>query len=257
MEDLKEMGDQFELRLGNREVALLVGAVFLVLVLAFAFGVIMGKRVYGPVQGQPVAQVTAPPAAVPAPATAPPGPEPATAPAPTATSEQYTFYDTLKNQPATGTAAPSHPPAPATAPVAAHAQPAPASTATPPSTVHTPAPASPASSVQHAPKPEPVSEPEPASHTAAQAKTPATAKSPGGAWSIQVSAVPDKKRAEDYMKSLKTKGLEVWLSAIQGTDNVTYYRIRVGRYPSYEEAKTEMDKLKEAKSIPQDSFVRK
>lgn len=253
MQDLKEMGDQFELRLGNRDVALVVGALFLVLVLAFALGVIMGKRLYGPVQGQPIAQVTSPPATSPGPAE--PAPEPATAPAAVTTGEQYTFPETLKNLPATGST-PTSPP-PAAAPVTAHAQPttAPASAATPESTTRPPAATPP--SAHPAPKTEPITEPEPPSHTAPPAKTTPAAKSPGGAWSIQVSAVPDKKRAEDYMKSLKAKGLEAWISTVDGTDGKTYYRVRIGHFPTVEEATAEMKKLQEANSIPKDSFVRK
>jgi len=53
MQDYKEIGDQFELRLGNREVALLVGVLFLVVILAFALGVMMGKKLYGPASGAP------------------------------------------------------------------------------------------------------------------------------------------------------------------------------------------------------------
>ena len=52
MQDLKEMGGPFEVRMGNREVALLVGAIFLVLVLVLSMGVMVGKRMYGPASGQ-------------------------------------------------------------------------------------------------------------------------------------------------------------------------------------------------------------
>ena len=273
MQDLKEMGDRFELRMGNREVAMLIGGLFVMLVVAFALGVMMGKRLYGPGGEQQAAQQAAqttpapastapPPPQEPTPSKPTPPPNTATAPAQAVTEEQYSFPDTLKNLPATSPAA--HAP-PATQPAAStpHAEPAspaspglsespaPSTSSTPPKTKPT-KPSKPSPAAKPASKTEPVAEPEPTpSHHAT------TAASSEGTWSIQVSAVPDKKHAEDYTKSLKAKGLDAWLSSMPGTDNKTYYRVRIGHYPSYEAAKTEMQKLIEANSIPKDSFIRK
>lgn len=241
MQDYKEMGDNFELRLGNREVAVLIGVMFLVALLAFALGVMMGKRLYGQANlqpGTPVAVSESPPS--PAVPSQPETPA-AVTPQPTTTQEQYTFYDTLRDvpvKPTTQLVTPS--PTPATPPVTSPTPPSPVSP-TPPAPTVTPSTPSPATPPATVPAPTPSSAP------------PAGA---GGEWGIQVSAVTNRQGAEDYVKKLRASGLDAWIATVP-TPTATYYCVRIGHYSSQAEAVAEMNKLKEAKKIPEDSFVRK
>jgi len=94
MEDLKSLGDKPELKLGNKEVAFLVGAIFVMMVVVFGLGMMVGNRLYSQ-QPIPMAMTT-PPARV----------EPVVVPAkpaateteaePEATGEDYTFYNLKK-----------------------------------------------------------------------------------------------------------------------------------------------------------------
>lgn len=244
MQDYKEMGENFELRLGNREVAVLIGVMFLVALLAFALGIMMGKRLYGRAnvpEGTPVAASESPPSpAVPA---QPETPAEVTSQA-TTTQEQYTFYDTLRDVPVR----------PASQPVTASPQPTPAPTTPPPTpTSPTVPPTSPTVT------PSSPTTPPPSSTSSITSTPPPTTPPPagaGGEWGIQVSAVTNRQGAEDYVKKLRASGLDAWIATVP-TPTATYYCVRIGHYPSHQEATAEMNKLKEAKKIPEDSFVRK
>lgn len=242
MQDYKEMGDNFEVRLGNREVAVLIGVMFLVALLAFALGVMMGKRLYGRANlpgGTPTTVSESPPSPA-----VPPQPEtPAVVtPQPAATQEQYTFYDTLRDVPVRpSTQTVTAPPAPSTPPAPPAPTPPPVTSPAPPTAAPTSSPPSPPTT-QPA---EPVQPP----------PTPPAAGA-GGEWGIQVSAVTNRQGAEDYVKKLRASGLDAWIATVP-TPTATYYCVRIGHYPSQQEALAEMNKLKEAKKIPEDSFVRK
>lgn len=232
MQDYKEMGDQFEVRLGNREVALLVGALFLVVLLAFALGVMMGKRLYGQAQGPMVTQVSGTP---PATGGTSPGTDVATEPEPVATSEQYTFYNTLRDEPVDEPEPPTgNEPTDTTQP----------ETGTPPTAAPEPAPPEPASTVTAAPAP-----PTPA-------PPPPPPPEPQGSWAIQTGTGTWEQGAKDTVRRYKNMGLDAWIGTVR-SQGTTWYRVMIGHYPSYDKAKEEMDKLIAARIIQKGAFIRK
>jgi len=274
MQDLKSLGDNPEIKIGNREVALLVGALFLVLVVVFGLGVMVGKRIYEQQPGvatvAATAEVTlAQPISPAAPITAP---EPAqTTAQPTATGESYTFMEEMGRKkpteaPATETPAPPKPaPTPPTtlptpAPPAVTPKPQPSATA-PPATPQKPQPSATASPATP-PKPKPT--PPSAVPTAAKpvpkptATTPPTSAAPVDyKWSIQVAAVTIKENADRYVEELKKRGADAWMFEVKPANaSGPFYVVRVGHYKSYEEAKKDLESLKASGVIPQDSIIR-
>ena len=230
MQDLKTLGDKPELRLGNREVAFLVGTLFVVLVVVFGLGVMVGKRLYGQPPGVQMVASTQN-----APKTGQTGAEVPRAPGsiqteeqPEATGESYTFYKNLREGETEGSETTK--PKPKTA---EHETTETETTAEKPKT-------------------------EAAAATTAKPK-PITPKPAVGdwKWSIQVAAFLRKDNANKFRDKLRNKGLDAWVLKVEPkeTGNV-YYAIRLGKYKDYDKAKKHLEELKGAKLIPDDSYIR-
>ncbi|GEM_PF-2828927 len=219
MEDLKSLGDKPDLKYGNREAAILVGMIFVIMVVVFGLGVMVGKRIYEKPQ-QPVAMLTTTPTEptvdtepVGVPATEPAATEPATK----STAESHTFYNLRKDD-----------------------QPQPGETPTKtdqPTTVET-----------DTPEPKETPEPKP---------TPVKPKTSEWKWSIQVGAFLRRENSAKAVEKLRDKGLNAWIQRIapKKAGNV-YYAIRVGKYKDYNKAREDIESFKSAGLIPQDSFIR-
>lgn len=205
MQDLKEMGGPFEVRMGNREVALLVGALFLVLVLAFSMGVMVGKRMYGPDSGQIATNQAQPGVDQPS----DPNEPPKIKTDPPDDPVKVTYPSELKND--------SEEP----------------STETPSDTVTEPEPA-----VEPEPEPPPKTVP----------------KKPTGKHTIQIMALVDKRAAQKAVNTLKSKGLDAWMST-KRSERGTFYLIRVGHYPNKDAAHNHLLDLKADGLIPGDAYV--
>jgi len=278
MQDLKSLGDNPEIKIGNREVALLVGALFLVLVVVFGLGVMVGKRIYehGPGIATVAATAEVTLAQPTSPATPINAPEPAqTTAKPMATGESYTFMEEMGNKkpPETPATESPAPPKPATAlpttspPPAVAPKPQPSAAASP-VTPQKPPPSATAAPVT-SPKPKPTLPPsapiaaKPAPAAAKPAPKPTTTAAPPNAapvdykWSIQVAAVTIKENADRYVEELKKKGADAWMFEVKPANaSGPFYVVRVGHYKSYEEAKKDFESLKASGVIPQDSIIR-
>jgi DedD protein len=69
------------------------------------------------------------------------------------------------------------------------------------------------------------------------------------AWTVQVNAFPDERSAKLWVDRLKNKGYNAYVTEVQNRGK-TWYRVRVGSYPSREEAKTVEDILKNKENLP-------
>ena len=89
--------------------------------------------------------------------------------------------------------------------------------------------------------------PEPATATAAtpptQSAESAERKENGQVWSVQVNAYPDERSAKQLVDRLTNKGYNAVISETQNKGK-TWYRVRVGRYGSREEADKALQDLK-------------
>ena len=269
MQDLKSLGDTQEIKIGNREVALLMGALFVVLVVVFGLGVMVGKRIYEQPPGIVTAPATSEVIIASQPVTAPPTPEPAkTTAQPPATGESYTFIDELgKKKPETAVATPEQhkPQPPPTATPATPVQPAatgkpaekpkpqPSATAQP-ETKPKPQPAA-AGTQPTAPKPTPKPTTKPTTPTSVTSHPSAIPSD--WKWSIQVAAVSNKENADRYVGELKKKGLDSWLFKVTpASGGNPLFVVRVGHYRSSEEAKKSLESYKASGLIPDESIIR-
>jgi len=232
MQDLKSLGDKAEVNLGNREVAFLVGALFVVMVVIFGLGVMVGKRLYGPV---PAAKATENAAGARAPkgkgsGTAqqqPNRPEPAkVAESPRATTESLTFYK-MKEEKVEEAGPEKAPTPPARAP----------------EKVERPAPGPPPSRRAVAEKP---------------SSPPVSPEDKEWKYSIQVGAMTNKSNADEYADRLRDEGWGAWVIALEPKDPEanTVYQVRVGKYLSRNDAEEQLAKLKRTGLVPGDSFIR-
>jgi cell division protein FtsN len=62
-------------------------------------------------------------------------------------------------------------------------------------------------------------------------------------WSVQVNAYPDERSAKQLVDRLKTKGYNAVVTEVQNNGK-TWYRVRVGRYATREDADKAVDVLK-------------
>jgi len=84
----------------------------------------------------------------------------------------------------------------------------------------------------------------PAAETPTQTKADATeAKEPNASWTVQVNAYPDERSAKLLVDQLKNKGYNAKVTEVLNKGK-TWYRVRVGRYDSKEEAKKVEETLK-------------
>lgn len=239
MQDLKSFGGQPEFKLGNREAAFLVGALFIILVVVFGLGVMVGKRVYGqlPVDAalhEPPSTIEKKPICEPAPVQ--PGP------LPSSTSERFTFHNLRDTgtQQITDTGTPP-PPTATTAATGA----TPPSTTTPASTA---ADTRPTATTTGAPV---------KAAPALPATSTSTSTGPAGwKYSIQIATLTDQAGAEKYIQKLKAKGLDAWiLNFTQKSTGNSMYVVRIGHYKERKEADDQLNALKTATTIPPDSLV--
>ncbi len=233
MQDLKSLGDKSEVSLGNKEVAFLVGALFVVMVVVFGLGVMVGKRLYGPVPARKGMEKSAPVKATeqkePEPEKKQPvQPEPAkSTEAPEPEQEDLTFYKMKEKE-------------------QSPEKPEPKKTSPP----------EPEKKEPKKPAPEPSPPPKP------EAKKPTTPSPPGEekGWkfSIQVGAMVKKANAEGYVKRLKNAGWDAWVNTVEpkDPDGNTVHQVRVGKYMSRDEAATELEAIKKTGLVPQGSFIR-
>jgi cell division protein FtsN len=87
---------------------------------------------------------------------------------------------------------------------------------------------------------------------AANAKTPKDAverKGNGKAWTVQVNAYPDETSAKQLVERLKNKGYNAGVTEVQNNGK-TWYRVRVGRYATREDADKALETLKRKENFP-------
>ncbi|MGH7823887.1 MAG: SPOR domain-containing protein [Candidatus Binatia bacterium] len=82
----------------------------------------------------------------------------------------------------------------------------------------------------------------------AQTKTAESAKDQGR-WTVQVNAFPEEKSAKSWVDRLRNKGYNAYMAEIQNKGK-TWYRVRVGRYSSREEAEKIEEALKTKENFP-------
>jgi cell division septation protein DedD len=164
-----------------------------------------------------------------------------------AENPSYTFHDELTKKsveaiPPPPTPAPALPPeAPAEppkvdppSPPAAAAEPPPP----PPAAKAEPEakPNPPAAEKQGAAKAEPQSKPKQEVKVAAAAKPAAESDGAKGTFTLQVSSAQNRNEAEKLAQSLKQRGYAPYIVEAQLTGKGTWYRVRLGRFPSKEAA---------------------
>jgi hypothetical protein len=211
----------------------------------------------------PVAKPTpAPPApqpvAKPAPATAPPVVKPAP-PAPGSFASAMPPAPVVDPRAVAGqkTAPPpvaAVPPAPPTPRPAAPVAPAPHLEGVPPARLPPPAPAPAAAPTARTSPPKPVGTPAadggsgagPAPYAAAPA--PAVASTGTGSWTVLASPTRSREEAESLLGQLRQRGYDATLVRVQ-RDGDAWYRLRVGRYASAEQAAAVMHKLREHEGV--------
>lgn len=77
------------------------------------------------------------------------------------------------------------------------------------------------------------------------AATPAeTAAALSGGYTVQIASSPSEKPSRDFCDKLKAEGYDAFIQTAT-VNGVLYYRIRVGRYPSYQEAKKALEKIQQ------------
>ena len=69
-----------------------------------------------------------------------------------------------------------------------------------------------------------------------------------GSWTVQVNAYPDERSAKLLVDQLKNKGYNAKVTEVLNKGK-TWYRVRVGRYDSKEEAKKVEETLKNNESF--------
>jgi cell division protein FtsN len=156
-----------------------------------------------------------------------------------------TFYDTLvaggspaekAPAPAPRAAVPSGPPPrPQAAPAAAPAPPPPA----PAAVATAPAPTGAAGA-------QPPAE---AAPPASPAEAPPPPSTPTGGWSVQANPTRDLHEAQSLSKVLRGRGYDAVVVRVR-RDGDTWYRVRVGRYATSEQATQMMQRLREREHVP-------
>lgn len=76
---------------------------------------------------------------------------------------------------------------------------------------------------------------------------------PGKPWTVQINAVPDPRSAQIWVDRLKNKGYNAYSSEVLNKGK-TWYRVRVGRYGSREEAEKIEQTLRTKENFPK-AFV--
>ena len=216
---------------GGAQWVALAGAVLVILGLTFALGLLVGRQ-WARQSAAEIASVTESarkPAAAPrrsgiaAETMADRAPE---------STEKLTFYKTL-TEPLDGPGTPAKP-------------------QTKPVSVKIPAvsPLPPAPSFTDAPKPAPARPiAEPPSLPPRPGKTAGSGPAAEGPWTIQVGAYKNRRQADDSRRQLASAGLDAYVVALAAQDGAARYRVRVGTYPTREEAASAAERLRTQRSL--------
>ncbi len=216
---------------GGAQWVALAGAVLVILGLTFALGLLVGRQ-WARQSAAVIASVTESarkPAAAPrrsgiaAETMADRAPE---------STEKLTFYKTL-TEPLDG---PGTPPKAEAKPIS----------------VKIPAvsPLPPAPSFTDAPKPataRPIAEPP--SLPPRPGKTAGSGPAAEGPWTIQVGAYKNRRQADESRRQLASAGLDAYVVALAAQDGAARYRVRVGTYPTREEAASAAERLRTQRSL--------
>lgn len=198
------------------------GAVLVILGLTFALGLLVGRqwaRQTASVMAAPSVSEAARKAAAAPPARrggiaadvmADRAPEPA---------EKLTFYQTLTEPlDAPGAPRPESRPVAVRAPAAPSAAPAPAVVALPPA--------------------------------AGKASPPAPSSVPSASvWTVQVGAYKTRRQADDTRQHLAASGLDAYVASVAAKSGQARFRVRVGTYPSREEAAAAAERIRAERSL--------
>jgi len=216
---------------GGAQWVALAGAVLVILGLTFALGLLVGRQ-WARQSAAVIASVTESarkPAAAPrrsgiaAETMADRAPE---------SAEKLTFYKTL-TEPLDGPGTPAKPEAK-------------------PVSVKIPAvsPLPPAPSFTDAPKPAPARPiAEPPSLPPRPGKTAGSGPAAEGPWTIQVGAYKNRRQADESRRQLASAGLDAYVVALAAQDGAARYRVRVGTYPTREEAASAAERLRTQRSL--------
>jgi cell division protein FtsN len=196
------------------QLVLLGGAFTLASIVIFFLGIFVGKEIESRKMVKPEEPLVKVPVKSSAGAAAAPGPQ---------AKEELTFYDTLKRSPAPQSAENKREKS-AKAEVRANK----------PETKND-APAGKLIDRKAAAAPD--------ARNASGAKETAEHKATDKPWSVQVNAYPDERSAKQLVDRLKTKGYNAVVTEVQNNGK-TWYRVRVGRYASREDADKAVDVLK-------------
>jgi cell division septation protein DedD len=104
-----------------------------------------------------------------------------------------------------------------------------------------PEPAAPKLAETPAPKPE----------KAAPANPPAVPAAPGKALTVQVAAVKSEDEARRMLDRLRQRGYAGYIEPVTTPDKGTFYRVRMGEFPSREFARSTLDRLQKDGFEPQ------
>jgi cell division septation protein DedD len=72
-------------------------------------------------------------------------------------------------------------------------------------------------------------------------------------WSVQVTATRDARTANDLVRRLRAKGYDAYIVRARRRDG-TFYRVRVGHYPTMERAGELVSRLRREPGVPE-AFV--
>lgn len=75
----------------------------------------------------------------------------------------------------------------------------------------------------------------------------------GGEWSVQVTATKDPRAADAMVQRLKARGYQAYVQRVQRNEG-TLYRVRVGKYPSLDNANQIVTRLRHEPGVPE-AFV--
>ncbi|HWO43506.1 MAG TPA: SPOR domain-containing protein [Candidatus Eisenbacteria bacterium] len=84
---------------------------------------------------------------------------------------------------------------------------------------------------------------------ASPAHAESAASKDAGQWTVQVNAFPDEKSAKTWVDRLRNKGYNAYVTEFQ-TKGRKWYRVRVGRYSSREEAEKIEESLRVKEKLP-------
>ena len=88
----------------------------------------------------------------------------------------------------------------------------------------------------------------PSAETSQKTQAAETAEQSGKVWTVQVNAFPDERSAKSWVDRLKNKGYNAYVTEARNKGKV-WYRVRVGKYGSREEADKVVETLKNKENI--------